>query len=250
MAASQSGFAYTPLAFGEVSVRSRIKHVLHHTKRNVWVAVAAVAVLLIVTAGLLFRPAAKTDSLIPAMHSPDPTTDTADQENVFPSPSATTIDSVFQTSWDKRTGDTGMTEAESDRWQGRLREDIPHLDDYTVMGCRTGDYDMNGIKDMITQVRIESDAAADGTYPGAYLCVYMNDDPVYMESYAGSLYVGFMQEPLYGDIDNDGYPEIVITLFTGGNGGAGSSYKDVLKYTGHSLEKNEPAGRRRRRIYR
>lgn len=229
MAAGQSGFLYTPLAFGEVNVKSRIRHVLSHTKRGVWVATAAAAVLIVVTAGLLFRPVISADNPTAPPSSPAIPTATA-------TPAATPASSAFQTSWDTITAGLGMSAAESEKWQARLREDIPRLDEcYAARGCRTDDYDGDGMKDLIVQVQISPDVKDAESIPGAYLCVYMNDDPVYMESYADSLYIGFSQAPVHGDIDNDGYPEIAFSLFTGGCGGAGSSYKDVLKYRDHTL---------------
>lgn len=210
-------------------MKTRIKDVLSHTKRGVWMATAAAVVLIAVIVGLLFRPVIKADNPTATPASPVVPVSTA-------TPAATLEPSIFQTSWITSAEGLGLRAAESERWMARLREDIPRLDEcYAVRGCHTDDYDGNGMRDLIVQVQISPDVEDAESIPGAYLCVYMNDDPVYMESYVDSLYIGFYQPPVHGDIDNDGCPEIAFSLFTGGCGGAGSSYKDVLKYRDHTL---------------
>lgn len=56
-AARQNGYLFTSLTFGEPSVKSRIKNILRYRKRGVTVSVAAACCVILVTAGLFFRPA-------------------------------------------------------------------------------------------------------------------------------------------------------------------------------------------------
>jgi hypothetical protein len=61
----------------------------------------------------------------------------------------------------------------------------------------------------------------------------MNEDPVYFKAYNG-FYPG-LRQVLYGDVDEDGYTEIIYSIDTGGNGGNGSAEKSILKYKSHTL---------------
>ncbi len=56
-AAGQNRFLISPPGFGEPSVKSRIKNVLHFRKRSVWISLAAGLCVLGVAAGLLHHPA-------------------------------------------------------------------------------------------------------------------------------------------------------------------------------------------------
>lgn len=56
-AASQNRFLISPPGFGEPSVKSRIKNVLHFRKRSVWISLAAGLCVAGVAAGLLHYPA-------------------------------------------------------------------------------------------------------------------------------------------------------------------------------------------------
>lgn len=140
---------------------------------------------------------------------------------------------AFIKSWDRLRayGAPDMSADEGKMCQQKLQNDIFGVTSYHVGGVYSKDFDINGINDLMVLLY-----AADGQSPQAYLCVYMNDDPVYIETFNGMLTAfGFMQYPLCSDIDHDGYPEIVYNIFTGGNGGAGSSVKGVLKYDKHEL---------------
>jgi beta-lactamase regulating signal transducer with metallopeptidase domain len=131
-----------------------------------------------------------------------------------------------------------MSADESEAWQKRLQEDIPGAGSYEVGGIYSKDFDVNGEKDLVVLLR------AAGSQPTqAYLCVYMNDSPIYTQAFDGTLTAfAFMQYPFCGDIDNDGCPEVIYTIATGGNGGAGSSVKGVLKYKDHTLVPMELPG--------
>lgn len=59
-AAKQSGFALSPITFGEPAVKSRIKNVLRFKKRGVVLSVLTVLCVLSVAAGLVLRPSAET----------------------------------------------------------------------------------------------------------------------------------------------------------------------------------------------
>lgn len=56
-AARQNGYSFRPLTFGEPSVKSRIRNVLHYRKKSAFFSCLAVVFVLAVTLGLLFRPA-------------------------------------------------------------------------------------------------------------------------------------------------------------------------------------------------
>lgn len=55
-AAKQNRFLVGPPGFGEPSVKSRIKHVLHFRKKSVWVSLAAGLCVAVVAAGFLHHP--------------------------------------------------------------------------------------------------------------------------------------------------------------------------------------------------
>lgn len=55
-AAKQSGYRLTPLTFGEPSVKSRIKNVLHYKKKGLIFSVLALLCVMVVALGLAFRP--------------------------------------------------------------------------------------------------------------------------------------------------------------------------------------------------
>jgi beta-lactamase regulating signal transducer with metallopeptidase domain len=150
---------------------------------------------------------------------------TSEQNPVLAAPSEA---GAFSTSWDRLRayGAPDMPADESEMWQKRLREDIPGINSYEVGGIYSNDFDKNGKADLTVLLH-----SAAGQSSQSYLCVYMNDDPIYEKAFGGTLTAfGFMQYPFSGDVDNDGCPEIVYNIFTGGNGGAGSSVKGVLKY--------------------
>lgn len=58
-AARQNGYLFSPLAFGEPSLKSRIKNILSYRKRPFAVQTAALAVILAAAAGLALRPGEK-----------------------------------------------------------------------------------------------------------------------------------------------------------------------------------------------
>lgn len=152
--------------------------------------------------------------------------------------------SAFTDRWNNIIKNIGMSAQESEAWLDRLQKDIHGLtEDYRVGGIDAEDLDSNGTQDLMVLLQSVFNTGMTDQNPAAYLCVYMNDSPVYTIKYNGVITAfGFMQAPIYGDIDNDGCPEIVYDVLTGGNGGAGSSVKGVLKYRDDTLTKMELPG--------
>jgi|GEM_PF-4107798 len=149
---------------------------------------------------------------------------------------------TFKTSWANKTQHTGMSINEMNACYAKLLKDVPHTEEcYEIWGIAYEDMDLNGTKDLILQLKLASGSITPDSYPGAYLCIYMNDDPVYLQAYDSSLYLGFSQV-LHADADHDGYQEIIYSIFTGGNGGAGSTEKAMLKYKNHTLEQMQFPG--------
>lgn len=62
LSAKQSGLL-SPLAFGESSLKSRIKNVLNYKKPAFWVTIVAIAVVLVVSVGFMANPKEKNESL-------------------------------------------------------------------------------------------------------------------------------------------------------------------------------------------
>jgi beta-lactamase regulating signal transducer with metallopeptidase domain len=150
----------------------------------------------------------------------------------------------FKTSWTNKTQHLGMSLKEMDSRYAKLLEDVPNGEGaYEIWGIVYEDLDRNGTMDLILQLKLATGAITPDTYPGAYLCIYMNEDPVYLKAYDSSMYFGFTQV-LHADIDQDGYQEIIYNISTGGNGGAGSSEKEILKYKENSLVKMQFPGDR------
>lgn len=100
---------------------------------------------------------------------------------------------------------------------------------YQVRGVVYQDMDASGIMDFAVLVT-DSDWENE---TGSYLYIYMNEDPVCVEEISESCL--FLDAMEYGDIDRDGNTELVYLCNTGGNGGAGSCYKGILKYKDHTL---------------
>jgi beta-lactamase regulating signal transducer with metallopeptidase domain len=216
--------AGSPLAFGESGAKGRVRNVLNYKKPAFWVLAAAVMIIIIAGIGLLTNPISRASS--DGEISPDEIRQLAQKGGTLPQ------ESTFDTSWDrqKANGAPYMTTDDSEKWRQRLQADIPGVGEYQVGGVYSSDFDGNGASDLMVLLY-----SAGGLSHQSYLCVYMNDDPVYTDTFDGTPVFGFEQYPVCGDIDNDGYPEIVFNIFTGGNGGAGSSVKGVLKYKPHFL---------------
>lgn len=140
----------------------------------------------------------------------------------------------FQESWADRTGRMNMEIEEGEAWYARIIEDFPHAEEsYKVQDGYYEDLDRNGVRDLVLLLRIRDGVIVPDSYAESYLCIYMNDDSVYDKACAG-YYFGLSQV-LHGDVDQDGYTEIICSIFTGGNGGNGSAEKSILKYKDHIL---------------
>ncbi|AGK99841.1 M56 family metallopeptidase [Desulfoscipio gibsoniae] len=142
---------------------------------------------------------------------------------------------IFITGWNNKTMNLDMSMQEKDTWYSKIIKDIPHAEEsYEIRGVYYEDMDKNGSLDLLLLLKLRDGAITPESYPGTYLCIYMNDDPVYLKEYKESLYLAF-RHVLYGDVDRDGCTEIIYSIDTGGNGGNGSAEKSILKYKEHTL---------------
>ncbi len=140
----------------------------------------------------------------------------------------------LQKDWTGRTADLDMSIQEKEAWYARVTEDFPHAEEsYEIRGIYYEDMDQNGSRDLLLLLKLRDGMITPDSYYGAYLCIYMNEDPVYFKAYNG-FYPG-LRQVLYGDVDGDGYTEIIYSIDTGGNGGNGSAEKSILKYKSHTL---------------
>ncbi len=145
------------------------------------------------------------------------------------------VEDPFATSWTDKTAGLDMSEQEKNTWYSKITGDIPNAEEaYEVRGISYEDMDRNGTRDLLVQLKLRDGIITPETYPGAYVCIYMNDDPVYIKEHDGGLYLG-LRQVLSGDVDQDGYYEIIYSVDSGGNGGNGSEEKTILKYKGHTL---------------
>lgn len=144
--------------------------------------------------------------------------------------------------WLSEAAGEGMTEEEAQEWYQRFQEDNIFMDNgYISSGLQVADIDGNGEKDVFLLTAVDYNSLHMTRDPEfiSYFYVYMNQDPVYMvkqNHYEGDYYHGWYQDIVSGDVDQDGYLEIGYNIFTGGNGGAGSSHKGLLKYRDNVLE--------------
>ncbi len=145
--------------------------------------------------------------------------------------------------WLEMAADAGMSNEEAMKWYNRFQEDNIFLNNgYIGSGLQFIDADGNGEKDvfLLTMEDYNSFNKLKDPEFYSYFYVYMNSDPVYnvkQDFEKGSVYHFWQQNIVTGDFDQDGFIEIAYNICTGGNGGAGSSDKGVLKYHNHELSK-------------
>ena len=127
-----------------------------------------------------------------------------------------------------------LSEEEREAFCERLLEDnILRDGEFRMTACEISDLDQNGQKDMIVMAVESEDLLIDA--PGC-IYIYYNDDPPYcfndMDDHnrkISSYSLGFWDECQAGDIDNDGNLELIISIYDGGNGGAGGREHIILR---------------------
>lgn len=137
--------------------------------------------------------------------------------------------------WRNLLQEQGATAARADEWWEVLKSDGLILSDsYEFTDLRTGDWDQNGKVDLAFVIRIRPGVISPESYARNTLYIYMNGKQAY--------YKAVSDYPLYsigtllgGDVDRDGYQEVVYSAFTGGVGGSGSWDKEILKYRNGNL---------------
>lgn len=113
---------------------------------------------------------------------------------------------------------------------GLLQDDV-----FVLTGWHVGDFDGNGQKDVIAVVSGQEDYWGYGK--GAiYVC--MNEDQPYCYENENCCFGGW-SELATGDIDNDGYAEIMLLEHGTGVGGPGDTTKIVLKYGDDGIREME-----------
>ncbi len=104
-----------------------------------------------------------------------------------------------------------------------------------LTGLIIEDMDGNGQRDMLVMV---VDGEEKPFYGGGCIWFYMNEDKPYCFDEEACSYYGWF-DAFWVDIDNDENTEIVVSMQGTGCGAAGDSYKLVLKYQDHSMERME-----------
>jgi len=104
-----------------------------------------------------------------------------------------------------------------------------------LTGLIIEDMDGNGQRDMLVMV---VDGEEKPFYGGGCIWFYMNEDKPYCFDEEACSYYGWF-DAFWVDIDNDENTEIVVSMQGTGCGAAGDSYKLVLKYRDHSMERME-----------
>ena len=146
---------------------------------------------------------------------------------------------VEMTSWDGFAIEAGLDFSERIEWENRLSTDGIHYrgNGGVIKHCFYQDFDKNGTQDLIIVIYdLNWDDDGENVFS---LGIYMNDDPLYTKVLP--LYCWDM-EILSGDIDHDGYIEVVYSGYNGGNGGAGGYVKGILKYKNGSFTEMELPG--------
>ncbi len=140
----------------------------------------------------------------------------------------------FKTDWTNKSQYLDISLSEMNLRYANLMDLVPQAEMcYKLQAVNYEDLDQNGKMDLMLILTLMPGSITTDEYPLAYVCMFINDDPVYIQSSGNPMYM-FLQI-LCADVDNDGHPEIIYNIFTGGNGGAGSSEKTILKYKNHTL---------------
>lgn len=130
-----------------------------------------------------------------------------------------------------------MTETDISAMYRKIEDSkIPETTAMSLTGAAFGDYDRNGVMDMILclyEDKEDSDGYADGC-----LYLFMNDDaPFYIYDDFCCYWGGYIFGDFGADIDDDGSTEIVFCVQGTGNGGAGDCQKFVFKYGDNEIER-------------
>lgn len=144
---------------------------------------------------------------------------------------------VNAASWNYQVKKEGITAEVQKELESRMNRDgIEYAgENIEVRDCIYRDFDESGTMDVMVLLS----AKEWGNMDGSIMCLYMNEDPVYVKEISLSC---FFVEINTGDIDHDGNTELVYAADTGGVGGAGSYSKGILKYKDHSFEAMELPG--------
>ena len=224
------------LSFGKDSVKKRILRVLQYKKASVWAVGIAAVLLLVVGAGLFFNPrkGIPEQEAIRLVEEAGTNDNSAIDEFVSDEAEEATVTDL-QLQWRNLLQEQGATAARADEWWEVLKSDGLILSDsYEFTDLRTGDWDQNGKVDLAFVISIRPGVISHESYARNTLYIYMNGKQAY--------YKAVSDYPLYsigtllgGDVDRDGYQEVVYSAFTGGVGGSGSWYKEILKYRNGNL---------------
>lgn len=144
---------------------------------------------------------------------------------------------IGESNWKNIANELGFDFTEANKWENQFIESGILYDEdeedlltiRNISSCIYKDFDENGQKDMAVLV-----SGYFGVDYGSRLYFYMNGEKDYYET--DVMDMCYWIDVHTGDIDHDGYLEFVYIGNTGGNGGAGSWYKNILKYKNHTFE--------------
>lgn len=140
----------------------------------------------------------------------------------------------------ENTDKQGIERSEAKKyWKRLLADNIFQEDTMELTGLVINDMDGNGQNDLLVMLLERGEEETFVTaYGSGCIWLYMNEDEPYCFAEEDACYYGWF-DFFAEDIDNDENVEIVLSVQGTGCGAIGDSYKAVLKYKNHAIERME-----------